>query len=98
MKPKLKDVDGTIPGRAALILIDLENPDTRRGFMQSLFVEGEGNCTDPVLSCNALWESTKGDWPRHRMAIVADERAKYIEWNRLMGYDYGPRKYLEILS
>lgn len=98
-KLRLCDVDGTVPGRAALIIVNLDDIDSRTGMMQNLFVEGEYNCTDPHLSCQALWESTKDDWPNHQMTIVQNPRAHYLMAARNMrGMGFGkyrPQDFLE---
>jgi hypothetical protein len=76
---------GAAPGRAALVLIDLQNPDARSGVMNTIFVEGEHACVNPIASCWALWESTKNHWPNHRAAVIADERAKHLWHTGLLG-------------
>lgn len=102
-KPKrtLKDVDGTVPGRAALVYVDLNDPDSRWGLMRTDYLEGDHGCDDPILSCEALHESIKGDWTGHEYTIVANHRAKYLKWRRdmiaVLGEPgrYTPEYYLE---
>jgi hypothetical protein len=77
-KIKKSDVDGTVPGRAVLLIVNVDDPDGPQGVMHALFVEGEYNCTDPQLSAQGLWESTKGDWPNHTHSIALNERARYL--------------------
>lgn len=101
-KLKLSDVDGTTPGRAALVHINLEDPLARDGFMQTVYVEGEYNCTNPWRSCEGLQRSIGGDWPNHHIAIIANARALYLKWAEEMpqllpGTDgYSPAEYLEV--
>lgn len=80
---KLEDVDGTVKGRAALVMIDLEDPwgaKAAPSLMRSDFEEGEDGGYGPVAACWALWEGTKADWPHHTAAVVANERAQYLDW------------------
>jgi hypothetical protein len=98
-KIPLSEVDGTVPGRAALVAINLEDPDTRSGFMHTIYVEGEGRCDDPHLWADGLRESTKRDWPGHTFTIVQNERARYLMTARRMREmgmgEYAPQDYLE---
>lgn len=100
-KTKLSDVDGTTPGRAALVLINLEDPGAPAGFMHSVYVEGEYNCTNPWRDCEGLLASTGGDWPNHHTTIIGNARAMYLKWVRdmveLLGSgDYSPAEYLDV--
>lgn len=104
-KIKLKDVDGAIPGRAALVSIKLGQPGEEMESPQySPFVEGEYNCSDPRLSARALWESIKDDFPGHSMAIIANPRADYLSWVRklksvgMSEYDLTPQEYLRSVN
>lgn len=98
-KISLSDVDGTVPGRAALIMINLENPDEHSGFMYQLFVESRGMNVDPHVAAQALWESIKVDGPNHSHTIVLNERARYLmaarRMRELTGGDFSPEDYLE---
>jgi hypothetical protein len=95
----LHEVDGTIPGRAALVVVNLDDIESRNGLMQTLYVEGEGGCDDPQLWAEGLRESTKDDWPEHTFTIVLNERARYLmaaRRTRDMGFgEYTPKDHVE---
>jgi hypothetical protein len=97
----LRDVDGTVPGRAALVSINLDDPDTT-GTRYAYFVEGEFGCTNPIGDCHGLWESIKGDWPDDTHGIIPNERACYLNWRarcEAMGMEnIEPQDYLEMRS
>lgn len=101
-KLKLTDVDGTIPGRAALVSINLDTmmDYDGKGSQFAGFVEGEHNCADPIESAWALWESIKDDFPGRRAAVIANSRAKYLAWKRrieaLGMKDTTPKDYLDL--
>ncbi|MEW9530672.1 hypothetical protein [Microbispora sp. NPDC049125] len=98
-KITLEDVDGTVPGRAALVSMDLANPGGRNGGpMYHDFVEGEGSDHDPILRAQALQESIEDDWPNHTYAVLYNARAQYLATARQMreiGFEnYTPQEYL----
>lgn len=98
----LADVDGTIPGRAVLIIVDLDDPYATNSLMREDFVEGKYGCTDPVDSCHRLWNGTKMDWPGYSHTVIATPRASYLNWQWLMRENLGitehisPEDYLKI--
>lgn len=84
-KPRLKDIDGTEPGKVQLVSITLaEELPKRDGFMHSYFEEGPDDKYDPWLMAEGLHESIKKDFPEHHFAIVGNWRARYLAWNRRM--------------
>lgn len=99
---RLADVNGTIPAVAIMTIVstDPATPEDKVLLSVDRFVETD-DVADPALLAEALWESTKCDWPRHQMTIAVNERAKYLRMNRrqrtLLG-DSGtmtPREYWE---
>lgn len=84
---KLEDIDGTVLGRAALVTINLNDPWSD-GKLPSLtrtdFSELDGGVHGPMQACRTFWESVKTDWPDHQMAVVGNDRAKYLDWVDLM--------------
>lgn len=99
---KLADIDGTTPGRAALVSIDLNNPGGDMGGpMYADFEEGNDGVTDPIQRCWNFWEATKDDFPTHTAAVISNPRAKYLayerEMNRLGIGVVSPQEYLENL-
>lgn len=83
-KIKLEDVDGTVPARAALVMVNLEDPWGQRdlpNLMRSDFTEAApDNTANPIRACWGLWEGTKADWPGYTATVVSNERAKYLDW------------------
>lgn len=96
-KITLADVDGTIPGRAALVSINLDRMDDE-GPMYAQFVEGEYDCTSPWHSAEGIWQSVKDDFPGHTKAIIVNERANYLRSARqlkeMFGFEETPEEYL----
>jgi hypothetical protein len=84
-----RDVDGTVPGRAVLLIVNIDDPSSKTGVIHQVFVEGEHNCTDPNLSAQGLWESISADWPDHIHTIVQNERARYLMTARRMKEIFG---------
>lgn len=83
-KPTLADVDGTTTGKAALVMINLDDEygetghqSLMRADFDDLFLDGKPG---PIKQCWALWEATKEDWPHHHATVVANHRAEYLEW------------------
>lgn len=102
-KIDVKDVDGTVPGKAALVMINLDDPWNEKAdpsLVRSDF--DEEYAPDPIRACWELWASIKGDWPGHTAAVIANDRAKYLDWDRKMraiGFtDNDPAKYVETMS
>ena len=92
---ELKDIDGTIAGRAALVSMDLENPGVP---MYQDFIEGD-DTRDPIDRCWTLWESVKDDFPKHTASVIANSRAKYLDYAAQMqrlGVSPTPEKYLNL--
>jgi hypothetical protein len=101
-KLTLADVDGTVMGRAALVIINLDDPwgEKPHSMMrQDLDEEGFSN---PRRSCWNVWETTKADWPSHTVTVVANPRADYLDWVVKMEHlgieDNTPERYLECLD
>ena len=92
----LADVDGTIPGRAALVSLRLDIKDSKT--MTDVVIEGEYGCTDPFESCDRLRLAIGDDFPDHVHTTVGNERARYLAWKRrmdeLLGGDNSPAAYL----
>lgn len=38
----------------------------------------------PIAACHALQESIEADFPHHTFAVVANIRAKYLQWTHVM--------------
>lgn len=101
-KITLKDIDGTILGRAVVVGIDMAGPS---GDIEPMFtdfvVEGAGGCHDPIQKCQAFQIALEGDWPTHHFAIIANPRAQYLTYARRMREmgmtPNSPREYLEEL-
>jgi hypothetical protein len=99
---RLADVDGTVPGVAimTIVSIDPNTPEDKVLLSVDRFVEADDR-PEPALNAEALWESTKGDWPKHQMTIAINERAKYLRMNRRQrallgdGGTMSPREYWE---
>lgn len=85
---KLASAKGT--GRAALLGLDLDDPDS--GAMHEQFSE-RGSCTNPIASCHALRDSIEGDFPTHTFTVIANERARYLAWEARMVGLLGPGSY-----
>jgi len=86
-KITLKDIDGTVPGRAALVSMNLNtmfDSDNGKPPQWAGYVEGEFSCDNPIEMAWALWESIKDDHPDHVPAVLSNERAKYLRWVALM--------------
>lgn len=79
-KFRLADVDGTVPGVAMLISVDLSKGEDAQP-MHSVVVEEPGKA-DPALRASRLWESMKDDWPGHTMTVITNKRAAYLAANR----------------
>lgn len=98
--PTLADVDGTTPARAALLCIRLDPYDPEQ--MHTIFVEGEGECTDPWASAERLQSSLASDWPEHVWTIVGNERARFLRWkdgmDQLLGGPNTPQEYLDAIT
>lgn len=99
---ELKDIDGTTKGRAALVSMDLENPGGDLGGpLWQDFEEGDENLDqlDPIARCWSFWEATKDDFPTHTASVIANNRAKYLDYAQMMkqlGVDPTPEKYLDL--
>jgi len=100
----LKDVDGTIPGKAALVIIDLNDPwGDKPGSLMRNDVDEETQ-PNPVVTCWRLWEATKSDWPGHTATVVANPRAEYLRWKNGMREELGitentdPQDYIDIMK
>lgn len=93
------EIDGTVKGRAVLLIVNIDDPNGRQGVMHDFLVEGEHGCTDPHLSADRLWEATKDDWPNHTHTILLNERARYLmaarRMKRLIDVDCTVDQYLE---
>lgn len=98
-KITLEDIDGTIPGRAALVSLDLDNPGGDRGGPMYADFEEDHCCPDPIQRCWSFWEVTQEDFPTHRAAVIANERARYLvyvrEMTRLGIGVLSPQEYLD---
>ncbi len=93
----LADVDGTIPGRAVLVVLDLTDPASQT--VQTDFTEGRDG-EDPTAAARSLQKAVRAQMPDCAVAILCNPRAKYIEWKlgmRSWGRnDFEPERYLEI--
>ena len=78
---RIEDVDGTVPGRAALTGVRLDTD--RPAQMHQLLIEGP-DCPDPSLSACALRDSVAADWPEHVLAVAQNERARFLMAQRRM--------------
>lgn len=76
----LADVDGTIPGVAMLVSVDLSLGEEAQP-MHTVVVEEPGKA-DPELRARRLWEGIKDDWPGHTMTVMCNPRAAYLMANR----------------
>lgn len=76
----LADVDGTVPGVAMLVTVDLSLGEDAQP-MHTVVIE-EPDKADPELRARRLWESIKDDWPGHTMTIMCNPRAAYLTANR----------------
>lgn len=100
----LEDIDGSQgPGRAALVMIDLDDPYGEHGHrsLMRADVEEEPGRDNPIRHCWALWEGTKADWPGHSAVVVGNPRAEYLDWKHkmdAMGLESTPAFYLECAS
>lgn len=96
-KPTLADVDGTVPGRAMLLCIRLD--EDRPDQMYNLFEETPDAPADPWTFAEGLMRSIEGDFPEHEWAIVGNWRAKYLRWElqmkRTIPGEFTPQEYLE---
>lgn len=96
-KPTLADVDGTVPGKAMLmsVRLDEDNP----GQMCTIFEEGPDDPVDPWTRAEGLMRGIEADWPEHEWAIVGNWRAKYLRWAHTMPAflpgPHTPQEYLE---
>lgn len=99
-KITLADVDGTIPGRAALVSLKLDQDDTNSFF--DVHIEGQDGCTDPFASCDQVRRAIGDDFPEHVHTTVGNDRAHYLVWQRRMddhiGGDNSPAKYVDVMD
>lgn len=100
----LDQVDGTVPGRAALIIINLNDTwgNEPYSLMRHDFQE-DAATSDPVDACHRLWSGIRTDWPKHQATIACNPRASYLDWKTKMealrlGSHVTPEDYLEVLS
>lgn len=100
----LADVDGTIPGKAALVIINLDDPWGEETGSLMRDDSDEERSPDPVISCWNMWRATKSDWPKHTATVVANPRASYLRWKIGMQEDLGitnsttPQDYIDIMN
>lgn len=96
MSVSIADVDGSTPGVAVLVVVNMvdENPNPQ----WSRFVEGERGCADPHLSATRLLNGIRDDFPGCEYTVVVNERARYLMAARrmhgLLGEMYGPAEYV----
>jgi hypothetical protein len=88
----IPDLDGTVPGRAALIYVNLswlgeEEFDPKTGLPVGpewdLFIEGE-NCADPHLEADMARTAHEAEHPDHKFAIIVNPRAHYLAAKRVL--------------
>jgi len=88
-------VDGTVPGRAVLVMADLVGDGQ---VMQQVITESE-TIVDPYRSAERLYDSIKDDWPTYGYSIIVNERARYLmtrgRMKALVGIDMDLDDYLE---
>ena len=70
----------SLVGYAALVLIDFEHADVK----WTIFEEEPGR-PDPLAQAKALAKSVEQDWPNHEAHFVANERARDMQAERLLG-------------
>lgn len=85
-KFRLSDVDGTVPGVAVLLVVNVDPtcPEDKMLIAVDRFTEDDGADSpyDPVRRAEGLWASTKQDWPGHVHKIAHNERAGFLAANR----------------
>lgn len=77
-RPTLADVDGTVPGKAMLMSVKLDEDEP--GQMCTIFVEEPDAPADPWTWAEGLMRGIEDDWPDHEWAIVGNWRARYLRW------------------
>lgn len=75
-------------GRAALIALDLDRPDID-GPLHQVFLESPA-CPSPIAACHALRGSIEADFPGRTWGVLANERARFLEWRARMAALLGP--------
>ena len=94
----LADVDGTMPGVAMLVTVDLSLGEEAEP-MHTIVIEEPGKA-DPERRARRLWESIKDDWPDHTMTVMCNPRATYLMAQRRTAHMIGspawdsPEEYL----
>jgi len=99
---RLADVDGTVPGVAIMTIVSIDpaTPEDKILLSVDRIIEADDR-PNPGQFANALWESTKGDWPKHKATFALNERATYLLMNSrnnaILGDTVGmsPREYWE---
>lgn len=83
-KFRLADVDGTVPGVAVLLVINVDPtaPEDKLVLSVDRFDENDDSPYDPALRAEGLWESVKKDWPGYVHKIALNERATFLVANR----------------
>jgi hypothetical protein len=79
-KPSLKEVTANNTGVAWLLSVNTKTDQT----MFEKFEEDD-NHKDPIAWAWALHESIKDDWPDSLWTVVANDRAKFLGWQKRMG-------------
>lgn len=73
---QITDIDGSTPGRAALLIVALDRPDQTERID---YAEGP-ECQNPLLWARKLEERVLEEMPGMHTAVIADSRARYLEW------------------
>lgn len=96
-KLTLADVDGTRPGVAALLTIDLSQGWDAKAMHQVVAESPE--TPNPHRTAERLWESIKDDWPGWTHTVVVDERARFLMMDgrmQAMGFEPSdPQEYVD---
>lgn len=102
-KPKLADVDGTVPGKVQLLSVRLVDGLTEDPKLMATYIEEAEDRPNPWLFAEGLKRGLEDDWPEHHWAIVGNWRARYLLWvhrQKGMGFlseeDWSPQAYLDV--
>lgn len=75
---QLADIDGTIPGRAVILIIRLDDPEKEPQRLD--FIEGGGGTVNPLQYARDMQRRINAEIPEATVLLAANPRARYLEW------------------